>query len=305
MDGNMVQKETFGSHALVRLEIQIAEYFAGAARNLLGVGRCLNEARENDLVPHGQWEAWVRKTTGMEIRKAQRLMQAAREVQEGSVLSSLPMSKITAILALPEAQREEVAQQTKDESLTVKELQAKIDELNGRAKNERAAHQREITKWINTDTRHVHMVDELNRVKAEQEARIQELEGSIATLLESQAKVIDEEVSEKVADLRAELEEAKAFAARQAQLRQEAQQEMLNASMGQRAAAPELPRFDAGTLSAAVRGFIGEVGVMPHMAAELSGLGSEERGVMRRALNQVEDWLIAARKALGAEVINV
>ena len=305
MSENMMMKETFETAPLLQLEIRIAEYFQGAARNLLGVGRCLNEAKDKGLVPHGQWEAWVRRTTGMDVRKAQRLMQAAREVPEGSLLAGLPITKVTALLQLPEGQREEVAQQALDENLTVRELQKKVDELNAQVKSEIAERRRQVTHWMNTDTKHVSMVNALNQERAEQDARIRELEANIAKLLESQVQVIDDEVEERVSALRAELEEAKAFAARQAHLRQEAQQEMLNASMAQRAAAPEPPRFDSGVLNAAVRSFIGEMGVMPHMATELSGISSEERSAMRRALNRLEDWLVAARKALGTEVIEL
>ena len=58
------------------------------------------EAKERELVPHGQWEAWVRQHTGMSERTAQRLMATAREVPEGSVLATLPISQVQAILAL-------------------------------------------------------------------------------------------------------------------------------------------------------------------------------------------------------------
>ena len=95
--------------ALRAIELRIAEHFENAARNLLQVGACLNEAKDRKLVPHGQWEAWVKRNTGMDVRKAQRLMQAAREVPDGSAMMALDFSKISMILALPEGEREAVA----------------------------------------------------------------------------------------------------------------------------------------------------------------------------------------------------
>ncbi len=41
---------------LRRIEVRIATHFQHAADELLGVGLCLIEAKERELVPHGQWE---------------------------------------------------------------------------------------------------------------------------------------------------------------------------------------------------------------------------------------------------------
>ena len=222
----------------------------------------------------------------MDVRKAQRLMQAAREVPEGSVLAGLPITKITAILALPEAQREEAARAAQDESLSVRELKEKISQMQ------------------KMDKRRVEMIDELNKNRAKMDAHCRELEKNIQTLIQSQNEVISEEVEEKVAAMRAELEEAKAFAARQAELRQEAQQELLNAGMSQRKqAAGEVPKFTAFDLERAVRGFIGEAGAMPHMGAELSRMSAQERSSMKISLDRLESWMQGARKALETVVI--
>ena len=82
-------------------------------------------------MPHGQWEAWVNRVAGMSERSAQRLMQAAREVSPESAMAKLPISKIQAILALPEPQREEVAAKAVEENQTLRELQATIDAMRG------------------------------------------------------------------------------------------------------------------------------------------------------------------------------
>ena len=114
---------------LANIERRIAFHIQGAYANILEVGRCLIEAKESGLVAHGQWEDWVMKHTGMSDRSAQRIMQAAREVGPDSAMNRLPISKIAAILALPEGQREEVAVKAVEENQSLRELQATIEAM--------------------------------------------------------------------------------------------------------------------------------------------------------------------------------
>ena len=123
---------------LANIEYRISVHMQGTYREILAVGRCLVEAKEAGLVPHGQWEEWVRRNTGMSERQAQRLMQAARNVQTGSAMESLPISKIQVILSLPEPEREAMAEQAASEDMSLRELQEEVrrqkqlaDEANG------------------------------------------------------------------------------------------------------------------------------------------------------------------------------
>ena len=111
---------------LANIEYRISVHMQGTYREILAVGRCLVEAKEAGLVPHGQWEEWVRRNTGMSERQAQRLMQAARNVQTGSAMESLPISKIQVILSLPEPEREAMAEQAASEDMSLRELQEEV-----------------------------------------------------------------------------------------------------------------------------------------------------------------------------------
>ena len=296
-DGNLV--------ALRDIETRIAMHFHAAARNLVDVGRCLNEAKDQGLVPHGQWEAWVEEHTGMRIQKAQRLMRMAREVPEDSAMARLSFSKVAQLLTLPDpVQREELAQRAEDDNMTVRELQARIAEM----KRQDDAKQHEIEKLTKAVDNRNEMVDKLQESRAEIQARCGELEGRINELIKCQAEVIDEEVAhhveEMTSELMHELEETREYAAAQAEARQRAEQETLNAMMGQ-ASSGAARRFCADDLDAAVRSFIGEAGVMPHMGAELAAMRESERADMRRCLDRVQDWVNAARAALGTVVVSV
>ena len=97
----------------------------------IGIGRTLIEAKEAGVVPAGQWEAWVQDVTGLTVRQAQRCMQAAREIKDGSALARLEMSKAMRLLSsgLDEDQREELAAKASQDELTVRELEAEIRKL--------------------------------------------------------------------------------------------------------------------------------------------------------------------------------
>ena len=98
MANTMVVKETFGE--LKAIETRIAIHISETRRNFLEVGICLNEAKDRGLVPHGEWEGWVKQNTGLSERNAQRLMKAAREVPAGSTLARLDLGKVMEILTL-------------------------------------------------------------------------------------------------------------------------------------------------------------------------------------------------------------
>ena len=90
---------------LQNIERRIQTHIQGAYANIVEVGRCLIEAKETGVVPHGQFEEWAGRVTGLQKRSYQRLMQVAREVSPESAMARLPITKITAILALPEKLR--------------------------------------------------------------------------------------------------------------------------------------------------------------------------------------------------------
>ena len=79
---------------LANIEDRISVHMQGTYREILAVGRCLVEAKEAGLVPHGQWEDWVRRNTGMSERQAQRLKKLTEDVVEASKAStgSIPVN---------------------------------------------------------------------------------------------------------------------------------------------------------------------------------------------------------------------
>ena len=113
---------------LADYEARIHLYKEQIGTGYIGIGRTLNEAKEAKVVPHGQWESWVTETTGLTPRQAQRCMQAATEIRDGSAMARLEMSKALLLLSsgLDEEQREEIATRAADEGATVKALREEV-----------------------------------------------------------------------------------------------------------------------------------------------------------------------------------
>ena len=100
--------------------------------NAVELGRWLNRAKEEQIVPHGEWEEWVRTHAGMSERSAQRLMQAAREIPEGSPLERLGVAKIEALLMLPAAEREAAAEEMDAANLSSRQVWREARERAGK-----------------------------------------------------------------------------------------------------------------------------------------------------------------------------
>lgn len=253
---------------LANIERRISFHMQGAYSNILEVGRCLIEAKESGLVPHGQWEAWVNRVAGMSERSAQRLMQAAREVSPESAMAKLPISKIQAILALPEPQREEVAAKAVEENQTLRELQATIDAMRGDLEKSRATVQRVERERDSA----IAVLDKAQKRRAEFEHECNELRRQVQGIKEAPATGISAEAQARIDSLTkqkdslaAQLADAEQMAEYQAREREKAQAELLD--LRTQTARGELPiqeDLTAEAVGMAARTFMGAVGYVPH-----------------------------------------
>lgn len=289
-----IKETTPAPVALKNIEYRIAIHMQGAYENMLEVGRCLNQAKQAGLVAHGQWEEWVRKNTGMSERSAQKLMQAARSILPGSAMSKLPISKIQAILALPDEAREPIAERAVANEMTLRELQEAVKREKQRA-------------------------DQLASEKAKSIARATAVERELANLKADIPKLAENlaeeyvektvagssgaEAQDEIDRLKAELADAESYAEQQAELRKQAQQELLNHKAQVARGETAVATFGVGELAAAVRTFIGAAGVMPHIGADMARMGNGERAQMRQYVDMISTWVDGARSALDTVVI--
>ena len=300
---------------LADYEARIYLYKEQIGTGYIGIGRTLNEARAAGAVPHGEWEAWVTRITGLTPRQAQRCMQAAREIREGSAIAQLEMSKALMLLSsgLSEESREEVAEQAAREADTVLQLRQRIE-----------AQKRQEQGYIETIERADRRITEIRGelgLKSEQLKSAQEAIAEIGrekdalgeklrnmdSYVEQQKKlaaedavrVLKEDHEYELREIRVELEAAQKREARRAEevekLRAEsARQGIEQARAGIRAAGPSV--FDLG---AAVRAFIGAAGVLPQMGETLRGMPAPEKESVRQQVETVARWVEGAREALG------
>jgi len=293
---------------LVDYEARIYLYKEQIGTGYIGIGRTLNEAKAAKVVPHGQWEAWVEQTTGMNIQSAQRCMKAARKIKDGSALAQLEMSKALALLSsgLDEDTREGLAQQAVDESESLAALREEI-------KKKQTAMEEAIQGAIKTAARAAkaekQAFDNAERLKAAQEQAEEarkEAERLREKVMEQSQQKADKGISAKaqavIDELRADLEAAERREEKKAQqlqaLRDQQNQRAMDSARG--LATSGLSAFD---LAAAVRAFIGSAGVLPQMGESLRGIAPAERRTLMENIETVAQWVDGARLALG--VVNV
>lgn len=298
---------------LANIEYRIAVSVQGAYENILEVGRCLNEAKDAGLVPHGEWEAWVRKNTGMSERNAQRLMQAARSVASGSMMERLPISKITAILALPESEREAAAQKAVDENQTVKQLRKEIAEANRKretaetlrdtAQEALSTAQAEFENKLSdmrsrmeaAEEEHMEQLDAAREiVGAEYQDQIDALQRELDGL--RSGNVLSASAEQRIRELEDEIESVNAYAEEQARLRSNAQETLLNmqASMG----TPDHGRMDPMAIVPDIQNLIGTWAILPHMGEEIGRLSDRERETLKASLRLLAKFSVDVQEAL-------
>lgn len=294
------------------LEAKIGIYMRGAYENMLGVGRCLCEAKDERLVSHGEWEGWVLANTGFSVRQAQRLMQAARAVPCGSIMEGMPISKIQVLLQLPDGDREAVARSAVEADATVRELREAI----AKSKADKLAVDDTVRKLQETVEQHRNARIEAERNRAilentlQSEKRIhQRMDDQLsealarAAALEKQlteaadADGISEAAQAQIDALRAEVRRLDSFAADQARKRQQAERALLNADMAG-ARGSELQVTQIGDIVSVIRTFIGSAGVITQMGSAIRNLSDAERSELIRYIVLVEGWARDARRTL-------
>ena len=294
---NAVQAER-----LAIIEGRIRDNMNRAAESLLDIGRCLNQAKDEKLVPHGQWQAWVQHHTGMTVRGAQRVMQAAREVSNTSTLTHLEFSKISALLALPAGEREAFAEEVHADEMSVRELKTAI-EAKQAAEAEREAEQKRRMEVENA-------LRKRDILEAEQRSRLlQEMDD-----LREQLNAAQEngETLAEIERLQAENAELEEEIIRRANAEAKVKQELLalrsQMARGGGSSAGADNKFTPEALGEATRAFIGRAAVLPHMRSELATCDHNTRAAYRTHVEMMMDWCERAMRAIDTitgEVIEV
>lgn len=104
------------------IETNLEQCKKNIALSMWQIGNLLNQAKDEGVVPHGEWTAWATTHSGLNERGVQLAMRQARELAQDSPLLELDDSKINALIRIPAEEREAFAVRIDAENATSREV---------------------------------------------------------------------------------------------------------------------------------------------------------------------------------------
>lgn len=132
---------------------EILQHKRQVFHSFIQIGLLLDEARGR-LKKEGQWLYWLKNSVDISPRMAQRYIQVAQAFPDATAMSHLGMTKALALLALPEAQRENFINE--------------LHEVNGKQKTVSNMSVRELHRAIHEKME----LDKLDDLSAEEDGKI-------------------------------------------------------------------------------------------------------------------------------------
>ena len=190
---------------------------------ILTIGRCLTEAKQS--LPHGEWLPWLNERVELSERTAQKFMKLAREWSNPNTLADLGASKALMLLALPESERERLAEDHNENDMSARQLEQAIRErkeaqeaaaraeAEAKTAEEARAKMEEDMKLLNARLSGAQEDrEQAARAAARLEAELEELkarpvEVAVETVVDQEA--IEKARAEAVAEMRAKLNKAR------------------------------------------------------------------------------------------------
>lgn len=263
-----------------------------ACMNLLQLGRVLSEARP--LVPHGEWDAWVKRNARMSRRTAEQYIQAYNEFGLNSQIAELGTTKVLKLLPMPAEDREKLLAENDVPAMSTRELDDAIRRQREEIGREiRAEVQGEIDR------------ERKARIAAEQKAKEAERRPQeVPQEIKDQLQAANEESRRQqavISRLKSEIKERDELLEEQQADYDKAQAELLDLKSTIAKGDAERAPADQLTLdifASAVRSFIGTCARMPHMGATFSTLRQAELSEYDELLRTVESWASGSRSAL-------
>ena len=190
---------------------------------ILTIGRCLTEAKKS--LPHGEWLPWLNERVELSERTAQKFMKLAREWSNPNTLADLGASKALMLLALPESERERLAEDHNVIDMSARQLEQAIRErkeaqeaaaraeAEAKTAEEARAKMEEDMKLLNARLSGAQEDrEQAAQAAARLEAELEELkarpvEVAVETVVDQEA--IEKARAEAVAEMRAKLNKAR------------------------------------------------------------------------------------------------
>ena len=281
--------------ALDNLALQAQMFVQNARMNLLQLGRVFTEAKP--LVPHGEWENWIRTNTDLNKRTAEQYMQAYKKFGLNTQIAALGTTKTLKLLPLADEEREKLLAENDVKGMSTRQLDDAIKkqkeqlrqearkEIEGELEEERALRKLAEQRADKAESAYLKLEEEGKELKqsAAEDNELRETFRNEINSLEQELREKDEIIEEQQADYN------------------RVQQELLNMKSSiAKGDAERIPsdQLTVDTFASAVRVFIGTVARMPHMSATFSVMNEDTRQEYDELLRTVESWTKASRKAL-------
>lgn len=118
--------EELETSKIKQIEVEINFYKGQAVQSIFEIGERLIKAKE--LIPHGEWGQWLGEKVSFSHAQANNFMKVASEYSNSQALRNLGQTKVFAMLALPQEERETFIEEHPIEDMTTRELQRVIKE---------------------------------------------------------------------------------------------------------------------------------------------------------------------------------
>jgi DNA-directed RNA polymerase beta subunit len=284
--------------SIEQLEIEIKAQSQYMTASIIIIGQALNEAKE--LLPHGEWGAWLRDKVQFSQSTANNFMRVAREIPAHSFMTALPYTKALALLDVPADQRERFAEENNPNERSAAALRKAIKERK-EAEAARDAAQAEARALKASEERQMNMTESLNEKCTELASALEEAKFRI----EQQPEVITETVTvapddyeslkaqaKSAESLRKRAEAAEAYAAETEAALREAQNTVQRARMAQIDADARVAD-DPIALDAfrdTCKAFLATLYAAPHMAGYFREKSPDDLRHYEAATNSVLQW---------------
>lgn len=224
----------------IRAEIKTieAQVYNTTLNGCIEIGRRLSELKE--MLGHGNWLPWCKEQLGYSDRQARRYMEISENYGDENspfsnwtTSSNLSISKAYSLLSVPEEEVEEFVENHDVENVTVKELNAQIEEWKRKNESLQTAldntevEKEELQNRIDTaESRSDELVSEIGKLKEKQSdpAEIEKLQAQLDKEKEklkkakedlkkekdSQEQALQEALEEKKAEMQKEAEAVQA-----------------------------------------------------------------------------------------------
>ena len=126
MENTKIVNVNHPPRTLIEIEAEIMAQKRTIGRSIVVIGQALREAKGQ--LAHGAWGDWLRDRVNFSQGTAENYMRIAEQVHGESTLLDLPYTKILALLAVPETEREQFAQDNQVEDKSVSEIKRLIRE---------------------------------------------------------------------------------------------------------------------------------------------------------------------------------